>query len=190
MGLPKPRASSSLSRLKLVLNGIARARVAAGLPQKPRLPVTVHTLPNSAMLWAACSLCFFGFFRAGEITIPNRVACSQDRHLSWGDLCAESQGASEFSLKSLSVTSLAMASTFTYVVRQNGWPAIPSGGLYGVHKTTHTQFNPLSWVTLVGGARTRPHPVPDVMLPITLTHGLNFTNEFEIAKIRHRFICS
>ena len=95
MGLPEPRASSSLPRLKLVLNGIARARAAAGLPQKPRLPVTVHTLTklqtvmagrppsqNSAMLWAACTLCFFGFFRAGEITIPSKAAYSRDRHLS------------------------------------------------------------------------------------------------------------
>ncbi len=105
MGLPEPRASSSLPRLKLVLNGIARARAAAGLPQKPRLPVTVHTLTklqtvmagrppsqNSAMLWAACTLCFFGFFRAGEITIPSKAAYSRDRHLSWGDVCADSVG--------------------------------------------------------------------------------------------------
>ena len=103
MGMPEPRALSSLPRLKLVLNGIARSRVTSGAQQKPRLPVTIHVLQklftvlrqapmtfDTAMLWAACALCFFGFFRAGEITVPNRAGFIPSVHLSWGDVRTDS----------------------------------------------------------------------------------------------------
>jgi hypothetical protein len=38
------------------------------------------------MLWAAAVLCFFGFFRAGEITVPNQSSFNTSKHLSWGDV--------------------------------------------------------------------------------------------------------
>lgn len=38
------------------------------------------------MLWAAAVMCFFGFFRAGEITIPSLTSFDNSRHLSWGDV--------------------------------------------------------------------------------------------------------
>ncbi len=38
------------------------------------------------MLWAASTLCFFGFFRAGELTIPTQWAFNPARHLSLGDI--------------------------------------------------------------------------------------------------------
>ncbi len=92
-------AISSLPRLKLVLNGIARSRVNSGTQQKPRLPVTIHVLQkrftvlregpmtfDSIMLWAACAVCFFGFFRAGGITVPSRAGFIPGMHLAWGDV--------------------------------------------------------------------------------------------------------
>ena len=104
LGFPEPRAESSLPRLKLVLNGITRARASSGKTQvKPRLPITTDVLwkvyealssrPQnyaSALLWASCSICFFGFFRVGEIMVPSAHSFSSTRHLSWGDVSVDS----------------------------------------------------------------------------------------------------
>ena len=66
---------------------------------KPRLPITASVLQqmaavlacrppshNNAMVWAACSLCFFGFFRSGEIIIPSQTTFDRSQHLAWGDV--------------------------------------------------------------------------------------------------------
>jgi hypothetical protein len=45
------------------------------------------------MLWAAAVLCFFGFFRAGELAIPSQKAYDQAKHLSWGDVAVDSTAA-------------------------------------------------------------------------------------------------
>ena len=106
LGYPEPRAASALPRLKLVLNGISRARVTAGssASSKPRLPITTsimrklytalsHHPPSHdrALLWAACSFCFFGSFRAGEITVPSLSSFDPSRHLSWSDVRIDSR---------------------------------------------------------------------------------------------------
>ena len=41
------------------------------------------------MLWAACTLCFFGFLRAGEITVSNDGAYDPSVHLSVGDIAVD-----------------------------------------------------------------------------------------------------
>ena len=41
---------------------------------------------ETTLLWAACSMCFFGFFRLGEITVPTKAAFDPTRHLAWGDI--------------------------------------------------------------------------------------------------------
>ena len=46
--------------------------------------------PDKVMLWAAAVLCFFGFFRAGEICLPTLTAFKQEKHLSWGDVSVDS----------------------------------------------------------------------------------------------------
>ena len=106
LGLPEPREFSSLPRLKLVQAGISRVHALAPPSQRKtriRLPITpailhsVHQLwsPRAAdhdivMLWAAASLCFFGFFRAGEITVPSSAAMDTRKHLCWGDVTIDS----------------------------------------------------------------------------------------------------
>lgn len=103
LGLPEPRAFSSLPRLRLVQSGIQRLH-ASREPKQIRLPITptillkIHQLwstrsedPDIRMLWAAAVLCFFGFFRAGEITVPSQDAYNPRKHLSWGDVAADSQ---------------------------------------------------------------------------------------------------
>ena len=42
------------------------------------------------MLWAAASLCFFGFFRSGEITVPSLTSFDTSKHLAWGDIALDS----------------------------------------------------------------------------------------------------
>ena len=98
LGLSEPRTESSLPRLKLVLNGISRSRTTEGTPlSKPQLPIMTDILwklfevlsrqppcYTRTMLWTACSLCFFGFFRASEITVSTKS--DPHRHFAWGDV--------------------------------------------------------------------------------------------------------
>ena len=46
--------------------------------------------PDIVMLWAASVLCFFDFFRTGEITVPSMKAFDPRAHLSWGDVAIDS----------------------------------------------------------------------------------------------------
>ena len=78
LGLPEPRAYSSLPSLRLVQAGIQRSySQQMPAPTRVRLPITPAVLlamravwhpkadnPDIVMLWAASVLCFFGFFRA------------------------------------------------------------------------------------------------------------------------------
>ncbi len=43
------------------------------------------------MLWAAATTCFFGFFRAGEITVASATAYDPVVHLSWGTVSVDMQ---------------------------------------------------------------------------------------------------
>lgn len=103
MGLPDPRDSSSLPRLKLALAGIRRVQAeSSNRSTRTRLPITpailrrVRELWNAraskadyVMPWAAMTLCFFGFLRSGEITIPSQNAFDASAHLSWGDVAID-----------------------------------------------------------------------------------------------------
>ena len=41
------------------------------------------------MMWAAAMVCFFGFFRLGEITVPSVAAFDPTVHLAWGDVAVD-----------------------------------------------------------------------------------------------------
>lgn len=97
-GHPEPRESSALPRLRLVQNGIRRERAESSPVHSPtRLPITPPLLrllrppegsksDDACLLWAAATVCFFGFFRAGEITVPSARAFDERVHLAWGDV--------------------------------------------------------------------------------------------------------
>ncbi len=94
-GLGDPRMGS-MPQLEYVLKGLKRKSEAQA---RTRLPVTLEvlqglrgcwqTLPNqrnAAMLWAAATLCFFGFLRTGEVVVPADGAFDPLKHLAYGDV--------------------------------------------------------------------------------------------------------
>jgi hypothetical protein len=78
-GLPDP-AISNVPKLEGVIKGIARAH----LPKRTRLPNIIKAMgavweaqgpsQGHVMLWAAVTLCFFGFLHSGEVTVPSDTA--------------------------------------------------------------------------------------------------------------------
>ena len=41
------------------------------------------------MIWSAMVTCFFGFFRAGELTVPTETSFNSTAHLAWGDMVVD-----------------------------------------------------------------------------------------------------
>ena len=70
-----------------------------GSAVRPRLPITPQILKglhafwqqlenkyDTVMLWAACTLAFFGFLRSGRITVPSEAAFDPTCHLTPADV--------------------------------------------------------------------------------------------------------
>ncbi len=87
--------------------GVQRDRAGRAIPpSRPRRPNTPSILrqlkyvwlptsdpsdpSDNIMLWAASVLCFFGFFRSGELTLPSASAFNPTVHLAWGDVVVNS----------------------------------------------------------------------------------------------------
>ena len=92
---------SHMARLKQVLKGIKALQSKSKVPMStPRLPITLALLtklkeawanhPEGRMLWASAFLCFFGFLRSGELTIPSDLAYDEGAHLSFNDIAVDS----------------------------------------------------------------------------------------------------
>lgn len=103
MGLPEPRAGPT-PKLDLVQRGIRRVQAerqepGQGRPRRPITPAILRQIRalwsasahdfDTIMLWSACTLCFFGFFRIGEITAPSDSAFRVDSHLGYSDLAVD-----------------------------------------------------------------------------------------------------
>ena len=41
------------------------------------------------MLWAASTLCFFGFLQSGEITVPTESSFDEGAHLTFDDVTVD-----------------------------------------------------------------------------------------------------
>ena len=104
LGLPEPKHFSSLSRLQQVQSRIQRTHHLRSSNERIRLPITpsiLHKLrkhfdqspldEDMVMLWAATTLCFFGFCRSGEITVPSQSAFDASVHLAWGDVAIDNR---------------------------------------------------------------------------------------------------
>lgn len=88
---------SDMARLEQVLRGIKRAR-SSDCSRRERLPVTPAILgllqkawkgaESGQMLWAVAALCFFGFQRSGEVTIPTDEGYNGGAH-SFADIAVD-----------------------------------------------------------------------------------------------------
>ena len=102
LGLPDPRDQSSLPILRRVQAGISRARLGT-TSARVRLPITPPLLrqicrcleatmhSERVVLWAICSLAFFGCFRLGELLLESSPSFDRRRHLAWGDIAVDNQ---------------------------------------------------------------------------------------------------
>ena len=100
-GLPDPKMVD-MARLQLVVRGVKKQQARASAP-RTRLPITVEVLhklrvawrgpnnPEGLMLWAAASLCFFGFLRSGEMSVPEGAQYDKTTHLSFGDVAVDNR---------------------------------------------------------------------------------------------------
>ena len=90
---------TDMPRLHYVLRGIKSEEAKDVRPSRQRLPVTPEVLLkirqvllthhsdfDYIMLWAGFLICFFGFLRSGEITIPNAAAYDPAVHLNFSDI--------------------------------------------------------------------------------------------------------
>lgn len=93
----------NMARLEQVLKGIKS--IQAKSSKKPtRLPITPELLRkmrqvwmrgngsgswDNIMLWAASLLCFFGFLRSGEITVPTDADFNEGAHFTFNDISVD-----------------------------------------------------------------------------------------------------
>ena len=93
--------------LEYVRKGMKRS--AGPSPRARRLPITPELLSrikqvwqgdpdrrDKAMLWAAATMCFFGFLRAGEVVVPSDRGFEASTHLSYQDVRVDSQAAPRY----------------------------------------------------------------------------------------------
>ena len=91
-----------MPRLEQVLRGIKLTQAKGGMEKKVRLPISIEVLDkmrgvwltkgtqDAKMLWAAAALCFFGFLRSGELTVPSEGGYIEGAHLSFQDISVDS----------------------------------------------------------------------------------------------------
>ena len=104
-GLPDPFQQAQ-PKLEYTLKGIKSTQAKDPNRQsRSRLPMTPKILwhmrqilnraptdRNNIMIWAACCMCFYGFLRSREITLPSRTSYDPGAHLSQGDVAIDDPG--------------------------------------------------------------------------------------------------
>ena len=89
----------SMPKLQGVVRGIKSQQARTKNFSPKRLPITTSVLrrlrahlgsrfsdPDMLMIWAASSVCFFGFLRAGELTVPSDKEFDPASHLCFSDI--------------------------------------------------------------------------------------------------------
>ena len=102
-GFPSP-FDIPMPRLDLILRGIKITKAKLGLAPRRKLPVTPVILRQlklvwskagsdyeQTLLWATSLVCFFGFLRAGEVTLKTKETFDPSYHISFEDVAADSR---------------------------------------------------------------------------------------------------
>ena len=106
LGMGDPHMGD-MHRLDYVVKGLKR-QTRSG-PRRSRLPITPEilehlrrvwqTLPiqrDAAMLWAAATMCFFGFLRMGEVVTPSDSDFDASSHLMYTDVRLDNREAPQY----------------------------------------------------------------------------------------------
>ena len=94
-GLPDPDCGR-MPQLQQMLRGVKTTRGREGRPTQRKRPITAQIMrqlrgimgEENMMLWAACTVAFFGFLRTGEFTVPSQREYDPKVHLNVGDVSA------------------------------------------------------------------------------------------------------
>ena len=105
LGLGDPKIGD-MPCLDYVVKGLKRL---TATPQRPRLPITPQILDqlreawesqlhlrDASMLWAAATMCFFGFLRVGEVVAPSDGDYDPSYHLSYADVRADARKSPQY----------------------------------------------------------------------------------------------
>ena len=95
VGLPDPD-SERMPWLQRMLRGVKTTRGKEGRPTQRKRPITAQIMRHlrgimgeeNTMLWAGCSVAFFGFLRTGEFTVLSQGEYDPEVHLNVGDVLA------------------------------------------------------------------------------------------------------
>ena len=92
-----------MPKLEQVIKGVKREHAMRSPGKQTRLPIMPDILlklrkvweakskhHDSIMLWGACCLCYLGFLRAGETTVPAESAYDPGEHLNCSDVTVDS----------------------------------------------------------------------------------------------------
>ena len=99
LGFPDPNIST-MPCFEQLLRGIKVVRGKQDQSANPCLPITPAILKQAwlsnrlnsfdgRMLWAAASLCFFGFFKVGELTMQSETSFDLSANLSFADVAVD-----------------------------------------------------------------------------------------------------
>ena len=99
--MPDPHISN-MARLEQVVKGVKRDQAHKLPNQRTRLPITADLMrqmksilvknpkdEDNIMIWAAMCLCFFGFLRAGEMTLESETSFDPGAHLCFADVAID-----------------------------------------------------------------------------------------------------